>query len=299
MDLWEIRAEIDAGSVAAAEELLLESGRAEWTLVEDAVGKRAWVVGVFRGSDEAASRWEELRSSLPGAVVSIAEPKALPDTDWKLSYREHFKAWSFGRLHWVPVWERAAFRLPEGHAALWLDPGMAFGTGNHETTRLCIERLTRFEAEAGPAGSAGDPRGLPLLDAGCGSGILALSASRLGFRDVRGFDVDPEAIRVSQENAAANGLESSVRFVVAGLPGGLGAGGAAVVLANIQADVLTANASALVGAVAPGGLLALSGILASELAVVRDVFASHAPGWAVDSRVLGEWSDLALRRPPS
>jgi ribosomal protein L11 methyltransferase len=167
---------------------------------------------------------------------------------------------------------------------------MAFGTGNHETTRLCIERLVEFEA-------GGADRAFAVIDAGCGSGILALSAALLGFRDVIGFDNDPEAIRVSIENADLNGLTNAVRFTAAGLPEGLGDGGAGVVLANIQADVLIRHAGALAAAVAPGGLLAMSGILAAEAGGVRDAFAAAAPGWASDSRVLGEWCDLGLYRP--
>jgi ribosomal protein L11 methyltransferase len=169
---------------------------------------------------------------------------------------------------------------------------MAFGTGNHETTRLCIERLVEFES-----GLSGGAAALSLVDAGCGSGILALSACLLGFRDVLGFDNDQEAVRVSIENAELNGLTARVRFAVAGLPEGLGGGSADVIVANIQSDILALYAGALAGAVAPGGLLAMSGILASEIARVRGAFAPFAPGWVSESRVLGEWCDLALRRP--
>ena len=290
MELWEARMEIPAGAAEATELAMLESGFDGWSLLEDAVAKKAWIVGIFRGEAEAGARWSELSAALPAAPAGEFLARLLPDADWKNSYRGHFKAWAFGRLHWVPVWERETFRLPQGHSVLWLDPGMAFGTGNHETTRLCIERLVEFEA-------AGADKGLPVIDAGCGSGILALSAALLGFRDVLGFDSDPEAIRVSIENAGLNGLHHAVRFSASGLPEGLGSGGAGVVLANIQADVLIRFSGALAAAVAPGGLLAMSGILASEAGVVREAFGAAAPGWAPDSRVLGEWCDLGLRRP--
>jgi len=287
MDLWEIRAEIPAGAADGVELALHESGDAGWTLVEDAVARRAWVVGVFEGESEAAARWEALRPALPADIAERPRPRPLPDADWRTSYRAHFRAWTFGRLHWVPVWERDAFRLPEGHSVVWLDPGMAFGTGNHETTRLCIERLVEFEAECGH-------EGIRVLDAGCGSGILALSAARLGFRDVTGFDSDPEAVRVSIENAELNGAPG-IRFMMSGLPEGLGAGGAGIVLANIQADVLIRFSRELAAAVAPGGMLAMSGILSAEAGAVRGAFA--AAGWSFDSRTLGEWSDACLRRP--
>jgi ribosomal protein L11 methyltransferase len=291
MDLWEIRAEIPAGAAEAAELVLLESGEGDWTLVEDVIAKRAWVVGVFEGESQAGACWEALRPSLPAATEEGLRPRKLPDADWKNSYRAHFRAWTFGRLHWVPVWERETFRVPPGDSVVWLDPGMAFGTGNHETTRLCIERLVEFE------GRVGKHESIRVLDAGCGSGILALSAARLGIRDVTGFDNDPEAIRVSIENAELNGLSGRVRFMVAGLPAGLGAGSADVVLANIQSDVLVRCVSELLAVIAPGGMLAMSGILAAEIGTVRDAFTSAAPGWTFHTRTLGEWSDACLRRP--
>jgi ribosomal protein L11 methyltransferase len=294
MELWEARVEISPDAAEATDLALQESGFEGWSLLEDAVAKRAWIVGIFQGEAEALARWSELRPALPAAPEWKFTPRKLPDADWKNSYRDHFKAWAFGRLHWVPVWERETYVLPAGHSVLWLDPGMAFGTGNHETTRLCIERLVEFEEGLEAGGRAAAQ--LKVVDAGCGSGILALSASLLGFRDVSGFDNDPEAVRVSLENADLNALASAVRFETAGLPDGLG-GEAGVILANIQADILIRNASALVEAVAPGGLLAMSGILAAESGAVRRVFEAAAPGWTVDSRVLGEWSDLSLARP--
>ncbi len=291
MDLWELRAEIPAVHAESTDAVLLETGVEGWTLLEDAIGRRAWIVGIFGSEAEARQRWDELRPLLPAAPLDAASVRLLPDADWKNSYKEHFRAWTFGRLHWVPVWERGGFRLPEGHAVLWLDPGLAFGTGNHETTRLCIERLVEVESAGRPAAS------LSVVDAGCGSGILALSACLLGFGRVSGFDVDPEAIRVSLQNADLNGLAGRVRFSTAGLPEGLAGAEADVVLANIQSDVLIRSAPALVSAVAPSGTLAMSGILSAELASVRSAFASAAPGWAQDARVLGEWSDLRLLRP--
>jgi ribosomal protein L11 methyltransferase len=136
-----------------------------------------------------------------------------------------------------------------------------------------------------------------VIDAGCGSGILALSAALLGYRDVVGFDNDPEAVRVSEENAALNGLTGRVRFETADLETGLAGRQADLLLANIQADVLLRYAAVLIGAVAPGGTLILSGILAGENGQVRAGFERAAPGWSVNARVMGEWSDVVLVRP--
>jgi len=114
---------------------------------------------------------------------------------------------------------------------------------------------------------------------------------------VDGFDNDPEAVRVSEENAVLNDLTGAVTFFTGDLVSGLTGRQADVLLANIQADVLMRFVNELTAAVAPGGALVLSGILAIELERVKAVFAAAAPSWRVESRVMGEWSDLALSRP--
>lgn len=292
--LFEIKTEIPITSANTADDILLERGLENWSVLEDVIVKRAWVAGICADEREASGQWSELALVLTAAgVATLGEPvlRALGDADWRDSYKAHFKAWQFGRLHWVPVWERETFSLPSGDAVLWLDPGLAFGTGNHETTRLCVERLVSLAEEHGTSGR--------VIDAGCGSGILALSATLLGFRDVSGFDNDPEAVRVSEENAALNGLTGRVRFYVGDLVTGLAGqeGRADVLLANIQADVLMRFARELVAAVAPGGTLVLSGILAGENSQVRLTFEALAPEWTVNARVMGEWSDVVLTRP--
>lgn len=295
MDLFEIKAEIPAASVDETDNVLLELGIGGWSLLEDAIARRAWVIGIFSSQAEAQSRWAELRLNL--SAVPLTEPglRVLTDGDWRDSYKAHFKAWRFGRLHWVPVWERRTFELPAGDEVLWLDPGLAFGTGNHETTRLCVERLVTLVADLEARGE--NRAGHRVIDAGCGSGILALSAAKLGFRDVVGFDNDPEAVRVSEENAQLNGLTGRVPFFVGDLVSGLRNRCADVVFANILADVLIRFAHELTGAVAPGGMLVLSGILAVEKAQVQTAFATVVPGWAVASRTLGDWCEVVLSRP--
>lgn len=290
MAIHEFKIEIAPAAVPALEELLAENEEQRLMVLEDKPGARAWITGYFDAADDAIARWAEFSKQVDRAwLLTPAEVRELPDEDWKDSYKAHFKASSFGPLHWVPVWERETFATPAGGKVLWLDPGLAFGTGNHETTRLVAERLVAFAAEKGTEGR--------VIDAGCGSGILALSAALLGFREVCGFDNDPEAIRVSEENAALNGQAGRVEFFVGDLTSGWKHAPAALVLANIQADVLLRFTRELLGAVAPGGQLVLSGILERELEGVRATFAAAAPGWRVDSRVMGEWGDLLLARP--
>lgn len=297
MELFEIKAEIPVFAADETDNVLLELGVEGWSLLEDAIAKRAWVVGVFTSAKEAEERWEELRPALPAEPLHEAERRALGDRDWKDSYKAHFKAWKFGRLHWVPIWEKEGYVLPADDVAIWLDPGLAFGTGNHETTRLCIERLIALDAPSAKGQGASDKKAVRVIDAGCGSGILALSAAKLGYRNVEAFDNDPEAVRVSEENAAMNDAKGAVKFFVGDLVSGLAGRQAEIVLANIQADVLMRFAKELTGSVAAGGALILSGILAHENEAVRTAFAKAAPGWTVEARTMGEWSDVLLVRP--
>ncbi len=295
MSLFETKVEISPEAVDAIDDLLLELGVEGWSLLQDVIVKRAWIVGIFEGEAGARSRWAKLKPLLAAAGLAPAvelEWRALADQDWRDSYKAHFKASRFGRLHWVPVWEREKFQLGSGEVVIWLDPGLAFGTGNHETTRLCCERLVTLAERAG--GRVADLR---VVDAGCGSGILALSAVKLGFKNVVGFDNDPEAVRVSEENAALNGTAGAATFFTGDLVSGLAGRQADVLLANIQADVLMRFAGELTAAVAPGGALVLSGILAVELERVHAVFAGAEPTWKIESRVMGEWSDLVLTKP--
>lgn len=288
--VFEFKVEVPLSAVPAIEELLAEQEEQHLMVLEDKPSGRAWLTGYYDSRAGAHASWQAFAPLMDNKwLATEPEVNELADKDWKESYKEHFKAWKFGRLHWVPVWERDSFLLPSGEEVLWLDPGMAFGTGNHETTRLVVERLVGLAAGKGVTGR--------VIDAGCGSGILALSAAKLGCRQVAAFDNDPLAVEVSRENAVLNGMAGAVDFYVGDLVTGLAGRQAELVLANIQADVLMKFARELLEAVVPGGTLVLSGILAMELTQVREAFASQAPGWGIDSRVLGEWSDLRLDRP--
>ena len=289
MAVFELKIEVTLNAVPMIEDLLAEREEQRLMVMEDKPSGRAWLTGYFQAMSEAQTVWTEFAESLEGGwLIAAPELRELADVDWKESYKAHFKAWQFGSLHWVPVWERQTFRLPPGEQVLWLDPGMAFGTGNHETTRLVVERLVQLTAQNGTGGR--------VIDAGCGSGILALSAAKLGYRDIVAFDNDALSVEVSLENAVMNELAGRVDFFVGDLVSGLSGRQAELVLANIQADVLMLFKTQLLGAVAPKGVLVLSGILAQELAQVREVFSAAVPDWSVDSRVMGEWSDLVLTR---
>ena len=289
MTLVEWKAVIAPGDAEAIDEQIQESGLTGWNILEDVIAHTAGLSGVFESEAAAREAWTQLVAVCPALAKVQPQWRALEEGEWRDSYKAHFKAWQFGPLHWVPVWEREAFELPTGHEVLWLDPGLAFGTGNHETTRLCVERLVQWAQTA--------KKNATILDAGCGSGILALSAAKLGFTHVAGFDNDPEAVRVSEENAEMNGLAGHVAFYEGDLISGLEGRRADLVMANILGHVLIAFAPQLVASVAPGGTLVLSGILAQENAEVCTAFQKCAPDWTIESRILGEWSDVKLKRP--
>ncbi len=237
-----------------------------------------------------------------GEIVGLAlapETGEIPDEDWKLSYRKHFKTERISpRLAIVPEWEVEAFRAREGATAprmLVLDPGMAFGTGQHATTHACLEYIDALAAENADRS---------FLDVGCGSGILAIAAKLEGFRDVAGFDIDPDAVENANENAAKNGLADAVRFVrgdlcnKSTLPGVHRTGDRAfdVVAANVLGPVLVRFADQIAPLVAPGGLIILSGILEE---VYPEVHAAYvARGFReVSSRLIGEWRTGLFHKP--
>jgi ribosomal protein L11 methyltransferase len=208
------------------------------------------------GTDEAAllAHLQLLTGGeLPQHQVEIVE-----DQDWERSWMDNFKPMRFGRRLWiVPSWHEA----PEPEAVnLLLDPGLAFGTGTHPTTALCLEWLDGQEL-------AGDT----VLDFGCGSGILAIAALLLGAKRALGTDIDPQALEASRDNATRNGIDPALFPVY--LPADLPTGQADVVVANILAGPLVSLAGQLTSLVKPGGRLALSGILAEQAEEVRAAYA--------------------------
>jgi ribosomal protein L11 methyltransferase len=214
-----------------------------------------------------------------GRIVGLELAPAtgtIPDEDWKLSYRKHFKVEVISpRLVVRPPWEAVA--PAPGQKVLTLDPGIAFGTGQHPTTRACLDAIDALAAENADR---------TFLDVGCGSGILSIAAALEGFRDVRGFDNDPDAVRNANENAEANGLGALFSDGDLSVPGT--AAPADVVAANVLAPVLVRFAREVGALVNPGGRLILSGILDEQYAEVRDAYA--ALGFTeISNRLIGEW----------
>ncbi|MBM7061330.1 50S ribosomal protein L11 methyltransferase [Pseudomonas sp. UL073] len=194
---------------------------------------------------------------LTGGTLPTHQIERIEDQDWERSWMDNFQPMRFGRRLWiVPSWHAA----PEPDAVnLLLDPGLAFGTGTHPTTALCLEWLD------------GQPlQNCSVLDFGCGSGILAIAALLLGAPRAVGTDIDPQALEASRDNASRNGIAAE-RFPVY-LPAELPQAPADVVVANILAGPLVQLAPQITALVKPGGHLALSGILAEQADEVRAAY---------------------------
>ena len=235
---------------------------------------RAVVVGFF--ADRAAA--EEARTSRGGALAEV------PDEDWGEGWKRHFVPLDVGRVRIRPSWIDAP--APEGAVEVVLDPGMAFGTGSHATTSLCLAALSDLLHHR---------PGASVLDVGTGSGILAIAARKLGARRVAANDDDPKAVEVARENAAKNGVDVEIVAEPLDRVGGV----FDVVVANILANTLVELAPGIAAKLAPGGVVLLSGILGGQEAEVRAAYVARglAPLPGGDRRE-GEWSLLALERRP-
>lgn len=244
------------------------------TLVKGTAGK-VTLVASFASRGEA----DEAASTLDAALAPRIEE--VVGDEWRDKWKEHFRPFEVcPGLVVAPPWD-----VPRAVAEvelLVLEPGRAFGTGLHETTRLVARAVHARRDRLGP-----------VLDVGCGSGILSLVALALGAPRARAVDVDPEAAAVTRENAERNAMTARVEADttdVAAL-----AGAWTVVLANIEAKVLVPMAPALAPRVAPGGWLVLSGVLTTQEADVRAAYEAQGLAFA-ESRVDGDWIALVLER---
>jgi ribosomal protein L11 methyltransferase len=192
------------------------------------------------------------------ADLQVRSLDVVPDEDWVRITQSQFAPVRIAHDFWiVPSWHQP----PAGATkVIRLDPGLAFGTGTHPTTRMCL----RWIARRAGSRSAGWDR---VLDYGCGSGILAIGAALHGARDIDAVDIDTAAVTATEANAAANGVQ-----LHAGLPE-LARGRYPLVLANILATPLTLLAPLLCGHVAPGGDLVLAGILSRQATLLQDAYA--------------------------
>ena len=248
-------------------------------------------IRIYLDSARFADENERLRQIVDSAPTLPDEGEIglavseIPDEDWSRTWKEHFKSLRVGRRFWVsPTWE--AVHCDPERLIIRIDPGRAFGTGHHESTKLCLEWLESCQLDPGPAR-------MSLLDLGTGSGILAIGAALIGFRKVVGIDNDPEAIETAKENIMLNGLSEKIGLLCA-TPEGV-SGSFDVVISNIESKPLIRMSETIASKVRGEGLLALSGILIEQADEVCAEYEKRGLG-LTGSKTAGEWALLAFRK---
>lgn len=222
---------------------------------------------------------EEAQEAQPAQPV-ISE---VSTEDWSTSWKSNFKPIRIGkRLLIVPTWEEVV--ATQQDLLLRIDPGMAFGTGGHETTRLCLEMLEELMEHRFHGVKPS------VLDLGTGSGILAMYAALLGSRQIIAVDIDPQAVEVAIENMKLNGLVEQINCSTTPLEALEGPFD--IILANILAEELVRLAPQLTDRLAPGGSLVLSGILAEKEELVLNGFTTYGLNYSGTTR-MGDW--IAIR----
>ncbi len=246
-----------------------------------------------------AEIFDELNQNNPGFPVGSGELEisVSDDSDWKDKWKEYFHAFVIGDLLIRPSWEsREESLLNIGKSShdinheIVIDPGMAFGTGSHESTRLVIEAMQKYLRE-----------GDEILDVGTGSGILSIAALLYGAEKTDGTDIDEDAVKTAYENVKENGLEGKADFFAGdigtdeALRNKLSFGHYNIVFANILADIIIDMKDALYEATAPGGLLITSGIIDFKEKEVLDTLLS-AGFRHVETNHDGEWVSIIFGR---
>ena len=256
----------------------------EQAIFEPGVGEQPlWSEMLLTALFDAGTSRERLLPALQSADAGIDWSRAtfrdVADQDWERAWMDDYHPLQFGRRTWIVPWNRA---LPDDAqvddaAIVRLDPGLAFGSGTHPTTSLCLQWLDTLA-------DAGALRASTVLDFGCGSGILALAALKLGAARAVGVDNDPQALIATRDNAERNGLDARIDVF---MPGDAPRATYPVVVANILASALIALVDTIAAAVAPGGRIALSGILDGQQGEVIDAYAPYFD--ALQVAVEGDW----------
>ena len=276
----QLRLNATADTAEAIGDLLTDSGALSVTFLdakdtpvfEPLPGEtRLWgetdLVGLYEATEDMDAVMTFLKSQPMLGQDLVYKIEALEDKDWSREWMDNFHPMQFGKRLWIcPSWRE----VPDPDAVnVMLDPGLAFGTGTHPTTALCLEWL-----DSQPLA------GKTLVDFGCGSGILAIAALKLGAERVIGIDIDPQALQASTENAKRNGVEDKLElYLPQDQPEGIQAD---ILVANILAGPLEQLAPLMQGLVKPGGPLALSGLLPEQADKLLSVY--------------GQWFDMA---PPT
>lgn len=288
-----ISVQVAGDQVEALESYFYECDPNPWVLIQKTGTDPYYLSGYFNQEDDCARAIEALKENFPQLNFSFSKER-LVATEWQNAYKQYVKPWNDRLLHWVPLWAKETYTVPKDELPVYVDAGMAFGTGCHETTQLCASRLVDFYFSDVCKDS------LTIVDAGCGSGILALSARALGFKSIRGFDNDPDAIQVCQDHLKHNPTLAPIHFSVDDLISGLPENSIDFLMANIQTNILIPFAEPIIKSLQPTSHLILSGILTKEIDALKlhysETFKHLRPDSSVlmDSREKGEWSDLKI-----
>ncbi|KFN49203.1 50S ribosomal protein L11 methyltransferase [Arenimonas composti] len=268
---------LDADAATPNERAVLEPGVGETPLWPEVT-----LLALFPDDTVPELVLHALESFDDAIDLSQADFREVADQDWERAWMDQYVPLQFGRRTWIVPWNMDPPAEARDGVIVRLDPGLAFGSGTHPTTALCLQWLDSLVL-----------RGKDVLDFGCGSGILALAALKLGARSAVGVDNDPQALAATFDNAERNGVGDGLRVYA---PEEEPEASYPVVVANILAVALDALAEKLASRVAPGGVIALSGILVGQEGALLE---RYSP-WFEDLQVAteGDWVRITgVRRP--
>ena len=270
------------------EGILFEAAPSPWSLVLNRKTKVLILEGIFENKRQAEKEIQKINELLP---LNIDQNKiGNLDQSWEKAYKNHFQPWSYKDFKFVPEWERKSLDQNGSLSCIYIDPGMAFGTGTHETTRLCIEIMVDVFYQ----------KSLPkdrFLDVGCGSGILSILAQIVGFQNILGIDNDENAIINSKQNLSLNFESSKINFMQQCI-NTIESNSFNCIVANIQADVLMTHSDRLIRSLYKNGNMILSGILDYEVDEVSRNFQKQLTASNLDARTQtrkkNEWCALHI-----
>jgi len=292
MDWWQISVQCSDDELEQTEAHLLSLGAVSITLCDaqdnpiyeplpgdTPVWQHSIMTGLFEHSQQIEVLYNKLLELLPDHQAASVDRSTLEDQDWERVHLQHFKPIRCADNLWiVPSWLQ-----PPDPAAIniQLDPGLAFGTGSHPTTALCLAWMAHnnFNNQS-------------VIDYGCGSGILSIAACKLGAKQVFGVDIDPQAVDASIDNARRNGIDRDSLQV--SLASNFDSGRVDLLIANILAGPLVELAPKFAGMIKPGGKILLSGILKTQLNDIKCVYQSY---FDLDPEsVLEDWARITGTR---
>ena len=286
--MLKVSATVNQKYLLELEGILFEAAPSPWSLVLNRKTKALILEGIFENKEQAEKEIHKINELLP---LNLDRNKiGNLDESWEKAYKNHFQPWSYKDFKFVPEWERKSLDQNASLSCIYIDPGMAFGTGTHETTRLCIEIMVDVFYQ----------KSLPkdrFLDVGCGSGILSILAQIVGFQNILGIDNDENAIINSKQNLSLNFESSKINFMQQCI-NTIESNSFNCIVANIQADVLMTHSDRLIRSLYKNGNMILSGILDYEVDEVSRNFQKQLTASNLDARTQtrkkNEWCALHI-----